>query len=494
MRLLLTILGILLLATQVAAVVNTTGSITLENTNGQLTAGVQPSNSISVTFTAPSIGSGGAGGGGTLSNTTNVCLDEMPESSHSYDQMEAGRRYTIKPLTEEFAIREFSFELAKNVTNDVTFTLSHILHIQCETVPEVTGREVLAYEGIDYVGIPSNTILPGVKITFRVSDKELENAAPGDLQLLRYEAGNWNPLPLEKVKGDPGYHTFIATSPGLSRFALTLPAKEVPAEENQMTGDVVGKPTTESTSQQTTQQTTQPTEKSEPEERGESSAPTKGGTGFLWSLLIVVVIGGALGIYYYQDYQKKVAEVNANAQQQTPQKETSLIGRVEIGEEALKDPVEKLRDYVDREMRQGFKRQEIAAELRKSGWPENIITSVLDNFSKAYMVRRGMHGSHDDYTKVLSFLKEKLDLGYDIAVVKRIMVKNGWDASLIDSLLKELHVEQAAKTAVYAEDALAKLRSFIATEQAKGYSKEQIKAALLKSGWQEGVVDEELQK
>jgi hypothetical protein len=36
------------------------------------------------------------------------------------------------------------------------------------------------------------------------------------------------------------------------------------------------------------------------------------------------------------------------------------------------------------------------------------------------------------------------------------------------------------------------MRSFIAIERKKGFTKEQIKAALLKAGWHEGAVDKEL--
>jgi SOS response regulatory protein OraA/RecX len=103
-----------------------------------------------------------------------------------------------------------------------------------------------------------------------------------------------------------------------------------------------------------------------------------------------------------------------------------------------------------------------------------------------------MHPPHDDYEKLNTFLKEKLSLGYGVDAIKGSLVKVGWDEALVSSLLRDQQQERADATAAYSAEAIASIRAFIAEELQHGHSKEQIRAALLKTGWQAKIVDEEL--
>lgn len=153
-----------------------------------------------------------------------------------------------------------------------------------------------------------------------------------------------------------------------------------------------------------------------------------------------------------------------------------------------------LKDYVDTELRQGLSRDAIASQLRSVGWPENVIASVLDEFRRPYLERHNVGSPHEDYGRVLAFLEKKLSLGYDAGVLEENLVRTGWDAALIGTLLKEALNEGAAATTVYSVEALAALRSFAEKELRGGFSKQQVRAALLKAGWQAKVVDDELAK
>jgi hypothetical protein len=97
-----------------------------------------------------------------------------------------------------------------------------------------------------------------------------------------------------------------------------------------------------------------------------------------------------------------------------------------------------LRSYVAKELRQGFDREHIATRLRGIGWSESTIVAVLDELAPRRPV-------------------------------------GGRSAAVAD-----------------VDAALEKLRAFIARELARGHTKAQIRAVLLKAGWQAKIVDREL--
>ncbi len=481
-------ISLLLCALPALAVVNTTGTITLENSNGEVTAGIDPGTTISVTFTeqSTSSSSGGGGGGGAIGES-DPCLAAIPTTSHAYDRVVAGRSYHLSSPNNQFLFKNVRFTVTADHEN-VIFTLSHIENIVCESVPELSSEfQALGYERLDYVGI-----LPGeitnVTITFQLPTSLLGDADPSSVTLYRYHAGNWNALPTALT--DRQSLLYTATSPGLSVFAVAVPVLESQAGSSNPSN-----PSANSSSSVVTGEVTRddrydrefyPIDELSDEKGLFHNFP-------LTSLLIVLILGGILGGYYVVSNQRKVAAVNAAAAIQEEERRP-LIGVPEIPDEALQDPVEQLRAYVDKELRRGFSRPLIAAQLRKSGWPENIITDVLDRFGQAYLASHGVEAPHDDYEKLQSFIAAHLAQGYSVQALTQSLVAAGWDATLVASLVKDLQQERAAATTQYSAEALAKLRAFIKEELAAGHPREAVKASLLAAGWQERVVEEELSR
>lgn len=431
---LLLLLPFLLAATPI---IETTGSIDF--------SGATTGESITITFesTGSSGGANDGGGGGGEGGEPDPCLQPPIKTSHSYDLLQSGSWYTLKGPNNQFWIKQLRFQVNQTKEGGVTFLLTHIRNIVCETIPPVPGdRAALAYERVDYVGVSGKEIKPGVQINFSVQRSHLDDneVVAGEVELWRYDGVNWEALPTRLVQELSSIVHYAATSPGLSHFAITVPAPPegetytTPEnEENRITGgatrvggDGEGRPPAE--------------------EEGEESPPAErrrdSGGGFpLWSLLVVLLIGGALLGYYLYDKKKEEKAVDQQVATGKEQKEEPTMGFAEIGEEALggaKDQVEELHDYVDKELRMGFHREEIAAQLRKVGWQEEIITKVLDDFRPGYLAKRGMHSPHNNKARLRAFLQEKVALGYDKGIITRSLVKAGWDEALIKKELEQL--------------------------------------------------------
>ncbi len=489
MKTLLFLVGLCLLPLVLAApIIETGGTITLNNNEN---------NTLTVTFNAPGgDGGGGGGGGGGATEGDNPCLETPPSTSHIYDLLETGKDYTLSATGSGFLIRKVTFTAEKDREEGATFTLTHVLHIACEAVPSIgTGLIALGYERIDYVGVSPDE-LSNVRIEFQLAADDLGGTAPDEVRLLRYHLSNWEPVPTSLVARGAKTISYRAESPGLSTFAIAVPAPaSTPGGDQEpgpvaagdtVTGDVAagageGEPA--------------------PSDAGQDTAPDTSTTPRVvqtipWAgFIIVLIVGGVLGGYYVVSNRRRVSEVNEAAVETPPEEHEAMMGIAEIPDDALAapDPVAKLRRYVDKELRQGYPRDAIASQLRGSGWPETTIAAVLDEFGPEYLRARGMH-PHDDYEKAQAFITEKLELGYDIAAIRESLVKVGWDATLLDTLIRDLQSERASETALYSEEALDKLRAFIKAELASGHTREQVKQSLLAAGWQEKALDEELQR
>lgn len=501
----------LLLLPAANAVINTTGNITLDNDNGQVAIGVTPSNGISIIFVdeddTGERGGGGGGGGGEVSSEPNPCLEKLPSTAHIFDQMTANTTYNLTIRGTAFYLDRLSFSVTVDKPEGATFTLSHVLNIACESIPAVdSDLAAVGYERIDHAGVYKNEIASGVRFEFTIPVAELTalGASPDDLKLYRYDGSNWQPLTTTVLTRGALAATFEAYSPGLSMFAYAVPKRETPeataTTSGSPTGMATGTPATTGTTGATGTPGSDPSGTTgEPGGEGTvASGARSTGKGLLWSIIIVLIIGGALVGYVLYEQRSKIAEHNATVNAAHPQHEP-LLGFVDIDDAAFEeapgpvaDPVGKLRRYVDTHLRAGHGREEIAAHLRKSGWPENIIANVLDDLSPAYLATHGMHEPHTDYDAALAFLRRKLAKGYDVEVIKRSLVTVGWDAALIGSLLHDLQAERAEAASPYSQETLQKLRAFIEQEYRHGYTDERITAALVKAGWNERVVAEEL--
>ena len=443
---------------------------------------------------APSPRRGGGGGGGGGDTTENVtCLVRGASTAHIFDQLSPNQTYTLVGPGSAFLIRNATFTVTASIPTGGTFTLIHIKDLACELTPAVgVDYRTLGYERIDYTGVSPRQIA-NVTITFAVPLANITalGASPDGVSLLRYDGANWRQLSATLVSTEAGSATYVAASPGLSVFAVAVSAPTASPPPSQTTAGP-GQVTGGATAGQGAGSAGQASSSSGSAPAGSAGTRTTGRSLSLFSVLTVLVLGGALVGYYYYNRHQKIAAVNAAVSELEVPKREPLIGFATIHEEALKDPVEKLRAYIDKELRQGFHREEVAAQLRKKGWPKNVIAAALDQFTPRYLETRGMHPPHDDYGKLNSFLKEKLSLGYGVDVIKGSLVKVGWDEALVSSLLRDLQQERADATAAYSAEAIASLRAFIAEELQHGHTKTQIRAALLKTGWQAKAVDEEL--
>lgn len=465
-----------------APIVENTGNITVHGAHD---------GTITVTFNSDGGGGESGAGGGEEGGEANVCLAPNPSTSHQYDTMVAGNQYTIRSHTEQFLIDTVSFAVTEDITDTSTVTLTHVLYIECETIPSLsTELDAVGYERIDYIGILPDQIAD-VEINFTVKLEDLDGADPASVRLLRYVDSNWVELPTTYLDSSILFAYYTVESPGLSMFAIATPAQESSGDDDpapdtgddpsddQITGDVTGGPQDQNQTGNTSGTTEHvPVDSSKTKRRG-----------FSWiSILIVVVIGGALGAYYYIENRKKTQPGKTDVAVPEEKPVEAMMGIADIPDEALQDPVDQLRTYVDRELRQGFPREQIADKLREHGWPEDVVNNVLNEFSTNYLADRGME-PHDDHQKLLAFLQEKLDLGYNEQTIKDSLVKIGWDAKVIDDLFAELH-EGGGK---YTESSLSKLRAFIQTEGARGKRRDEIKASLINAGWDEELVEKELQ-
>ncbi|MBR9693273.1 PGF-pre-PGF domain-containing protein [Candidatus Woesearchaeota archaeon] len=432
----------------------------LEQT-GTVTVTSADPNGISVTFYGGDTGGGGGGGGGGGSGGgANSCFISNPSTSHIFDILMPGETYTLKSFSNQFMFKKVTFKVLTNHTG-VTFKLSHVLTIACETVPAVgTDLDSVGYERIDYIGIDPDQITD-VTINFTITDDTLQGVNAQDVKLYRYHNSNWEAAPTSYLGKVDGEHRFLATPPGMSMFSIAVPAPDV----------VVPQPTTQPPNEITGDVTAPPEEEPDSVNTGSSTftSKTKRFKTSWFSLIVVLIIGGALGGYYAYDYRRKIQEVNEAAAKGEVE-HTPMIGIAEIDEEALKDPIDQVHDYVDKELRHGHTREEIAAHLEKSGWPKDVIEQVIDDFRPQYLAKRGML-PHDDYEHVLVFLKEKLDKGYSDRVIKQSLVSAGWDEGLITALLGDLTGRNA------------KLVAYIETQREAKKSDEEIKQVLVNAGW-----------
>ncbi len=497
---LLLLLGLLL--PPALAFVNTTGPLSLAANDGS---------AISVTFSNPSTtpagGGGGGGGGGLPGDGSFPALSST--MSHYFDKLLENQSYTVNVPSSSSAIllRRLTFSVTHE-EDGVTVQVTHLDNLSGLSTPSPDAPyAVLGYERVDHPGLGLSEIAPSVDVEFGVPLDALQQAgiAVRDVRLLRYSGTRWVELPTAVVSQESdGSALFRANSPGLSLFAVA--------------GTQQAALSASSPSESGSSAVTGAATASEPPATGARSAgpahpapsyvPNPGSRIPLASLAIVLFLGAVIGTYYY--LSRVPAKLGGTADPSRPVGTAAFsddeFDRV-LGEAIepaagpagrqsapAADPVAQLKDYVDTELRQGLSRDAIASQLRSVGWPENVIASVLDEFRRPYLERHNVGSPHEDYGRVLAFLEKKLSLGYDAGVLEENLVRTGWDAALIGTLLKEALNEGAAATTVYSVEALAALRSFAEKELRGGFSKQQVRAALLKAGWQAKVVDDELAK
>ncbi len=475
-----------------------TGSITLTNDHGRITADASPSNTITVNFRNPGvIGDGGDGGGGDggggADEVTDLCAQPVPSTTHQFDRLEPGKEYVVRTHTAQFLLRELRFQVLEN-RSDVLFRISHVVNLECETLPPVPSELVaLGYDRLDHLGLGRNEAT-AITLLFEIPPALLArlNGSAEQVRFWRFDGQNWQPLSATR-----NGTRYLASSPGLSYFAATIPSPERPAgaqgpSREEQFETITGQVTSGQAGREAAGTATA-TDGGGPDGDGleGGNAPAKPWKRIpIYSLLVLILIGGMIVVYYA--LQEK--EAGKDPVHHDPAK--PVLGFVTIDDEAFEDPVERLRAYIDAELRHGHSRDAIERKLLKSGWPSGVIGHVLDSFTPVYLAQCGMHPPHDDEERLARFVTEKVGHGYSAETIRTSLLNAGWEPIVVDAALpKEVTLREAASsssTPRYTAESLARLRFFIAAERRKGLSDDAIAERLRGAGWRDDALDEAL--
>ncbi|RME32198.1 hypothetical protein D6789_00350 [Candidatus Woesearchaeota archaeon] len=206
----------------------------------------------------------------------------------------------------------------------------------------------------------------------------------------------------------------------------------------------------------------------------------------LLGAVTVVSILVAVGSLYLSQKRHHELVMAGIAQEGAEEESEKIFKRGELVEveDPTTDPVGKLWDYVDNELRQGYTRDAIIAQLRKQGWPEQIITTVTDTFRDAVLEREGMQ-PHDDIERLKEWIQEKRRYGYPLGVIRTNLVRAGWQAKIVDEAIKGLATQRLGVP-------VAQLHEFVGKRLEEGLRKPEIRDLLLKRGWKASTIDAEL--
>lgn len=229
---------------------------------------------------------------------------------------------------------------------------------------------------------------------------------------------------------------------------------------------------------------------------GEASADTITGRFLtretLLHLLAALIVVGILivvgSLYLAQKRHHELVEAGI-AQEAAEEDSLKLFKRGELLEvegDPTSDPVGKLWDYVDTELRQGYTRDAIVKRLTQQGWPEQIVTTVTDTFRDDYLKQEGME-PHGDDAKLRAWIQEKRRYGYPLGVIRKNLLTAGWQASAVDAAISGLSTQRRGVP-------IGKLHEFVGQRLHEGATKAQVRDLLLKRGWKAATIDAELEQ
>lgn len=215
------------------------------------------------------------------------------------------------------------------------------------------------------------------------------------------------------------------------------------------------------------------------------------------ALIVIAILVAAGSIYYYERRRHHEHEVEEEQEHAAEEAKLALDERESIAtvdEDPTTDPVGKLWDYVDNELRQGYTRQQIIDELKKNHWPDRIITTVTDTFRPSYLAKQGMK-PHTNTQELVRFIRQQEGRGYPVKVIKWNLTNIGWDSRIVDWAAQQV-IAQASAVRYDQEELsqLGRLQKFVAGEMRRGKSKEHVRQLLVSAGWNAEVVDEELKR
>jgi hypothetical protein len=188
---------------------------------------------------------------------------------------------------------------------------------------------------------------------------------------LRFDGASWRRLPTTLLGSSGGFATYVATSSGLSVFAVAVPAPTVSQPSGQSNASsnlsalangsgtpgagglgvnesAASPPTTESASFFTSR------------------------TSFWLVIVFVLLLGGGLVDYFY--YRRRRHQAHAAL--------TAAYSRAEVGHPAAivddrEVTLEKLRAFIAGELARGHTKAQIRAVLLKAGWQATVVDEEL---------------------------------------------------------------------------------------------------------------------
>lgn len=132
-----------------------------------------------------------------------------------------------------------------------------------------------------------------------------------------------------------------------------------------------------------------------------------------------------------------------------------------------------LKNYMITSLRRGYSKQQIASELKKDGWPDDLIKEAFKSIKPA-------HTTKEELLELHNYILNTEKMGYSDAQIKRELLKEGWSKEAV-----ELAFKTTEKPEETPKEEILQLQNYIENTLAKGYTQEQIMFVLKKEGWPE---------
>ena len=136
-----------------------------------------------------------------------------------------------------------------------------------------------------------------------------------------------------------------------------------------------------------------------------------------------------------------------------------------------------LKHYIITNLRRGYTKQQIAAELKRDGWPEGLITHSFKSIKPE-------HTSKEELLELHNYIINTEKIGYTDEQIKKELLKEGWSKEAVDLAFKTIEKPETAP-----KQEILQLHDYIVNALSRGYTKEQIMFILKKEGWPEELLN-----
>jgi PGF-pre-PGF domain-containing protein len=254
------------------------------------------SNVFSTSSCSASTNGGGGGGGGAGAVSTAY------SASHMWATVLSGALTSMNIDNTNIAFTKLQF-ISSYTISDVEIKVT-ALTSQPTDITKVPEDTLYQYLDVDTKNLPSAQI-SSTLIYFRIPKTWINsnNIDYKTMKLNRYEAGSWNRLITTYLSSDSTHYKYSAATPGFSYFAITGIKEGEVEEEAPANVTAVG--------------VTNVTEVTGAGE-GEVAAPG-GSRAWLGWLIVILIIGGTvLGVYFYQKRKEQQPSYGFEKKEESP--------------------------------------------------------------------------------------------------------------------------------------------------------------------------------